>query len=191
MDKIISLIAFLLLSMLGFFIFLDFFNIIKLMTIILILGFIFLFFIISNQGRFFIKKYILRKYSTKFEGFSNFLFFYFKNKKLLLLKNLIFTFLKWLVNSFSVYIIFLAYQQDISIIYVLLINSMLMIVSLIPISISGLGIGQSAAVFLYQNFFNIDSSLILSAYLIPLVIAYFIGIIVIIFNFKRRQTFGI
>ena len=189
LDKIISLIVFLFFSMIGFIIFLDFSSILKLNIVIFILGLCFLFFVVFEKGRYLIKRYVLRKYATEFEGFSDFLFLYFRKEKLLLLKNFILTFLKWFVNSFNVYILLLAYNQNISVFYVFLINAMLMIVSLIPITISGLGIGQSVAILLYKNLFNIEPSLVLSVYLIPLIIAYLIAVIIIISSLKKSNPY--
>ena len=77
LDKLISLVVLSLSSIMGFFIFFDIGTTLKLIAILFLLIAVILFFIVSNAGRSFIKKYILRKFSMKFQGFSKLLFYYF------------------------------------------------------------------------------------------------------------------
>lgn len=184
LDKLISLMVLSFLSILGFFIFFDAETTLKLMAVISLFVAGILFLIISDTGRNLIKKYVLRKFSIKFQGFSHLLFHYFRKQKSIIILNFIITFVKWIVNAILLYTLFLAYNQNISFIYILLINSVLMVISLIPISISGLGVRESAAVVIY-NLLNIESVITISTHIIPLIISYAIATLVILFSFKK------
>ena len=168
-------------SIIGFFMFFSFITTMKLILIIFFFWMLFVTFIITKKGRDLIKTYILRKYSIKFQGFSKLLFYYFKEQKSILALNVILTFFKWWIHAFMIYLLFYAYNQNISIFLIFLINSMLTIISLIPISISGLGVRESIAVLIYHFIFNIDNAIILSAYLIPLIISYVTATIILLF----------
>lgn len=184
LDKLISLIVLSLFSIAGFFIFFEPQTALKLIAILFLFIAAFLFLIISDRGRSFIKKYILRKFSIKFQGFSKLLFYYLKNQKLVLTLNLIITFIKWIINALVLYSLFYAYNQTIPFITILLINSVLMVVSLIPISISGLGVRESVAVVIY-NTLNIESIITISTHLIPLIISYAMATLMVLFSFKK------
>ena len=67
---------------------------------------------------------------------------------------------------------------------IFLVNSMLTIISLIPISISGLGVRESAAVVIY-SFLNIDSTIVMSTHLIPVIISYSIATLIIFLSLKE------
>mgnify|MGYP001559486568 CR=1 FL=1 len=184
LDKLISLIVLSLLSIVGFFIFLESMTALKLIMILFLFIAAFLFLIISDTGRNFIKKVIPRRLAAKFQGFSSILFYYLKEQKSIMTLNLIITFIKWVVNALVLYILFLAYNQNIHFMYILLINSVLMIISLIPISISGLGVRESAAVAIYTSL-NVEPLITISTHLIPLIISYAVATLMILFSFKR------
>ena len=60
---------------------------------------------------------------------------------------------------------------------------MLIIISLIPISISGLGVRESAAVYIY-SLLNIETSITLTVYIIALLITYLTGAFILLSNLK-------
>ena len=126
----------------------------------------------------------MKKFAIKFEGFSNFISIFFKKYKSLLALNCIITFLKWLATSFTVYVLLLAHNQEISLLYVFLLNSMLIIVSLVPISIAGLGTRELASVFLF-SYVNVDASTILSTYIIVLIVTYLLALIFLLIGLKE------
>lgn len=179
-----NLATFLLLATFSIIGFLIFFNLqitLVLVFLLFLLASFFIFFIITKRGRGLIKSYFLRKYSIRFQGFSKFLFYYLKKQKALLTLNIILTFFKWFAHSLIIYILFLGYNQKISLFYIFLISSVLIIISLIPISISGFGVRESAAVLIYTSIFNLTPSIVLSTYLIPLVMSYTTATIVLLF----------
>ena len=183
-DKLITLITLSIFSVIGFFIFFDIKTALTLFLILASLTLILVFLLTSHKIRNLIKKHILRKISLKFKGFSNLFSYYLKKQKAILCLNFILTFLKWFVTSFTLYILFLTYNQNISWMIIFLVNSMLTIISLIPISISGLGVRESAAVVIY-SFLNIDSTIVMSTHLIPVIISYSIATLIIFLSLKE------
>ena len=107
--------------------------------------------LISNQRvRGFITKNILRKHAAKFTGF-------FKNIKYMVSKqthivalSLLLVIVRMFVTGFFVYLYFLALGVKVPFIIVPLINAIALLISLIPISISGLGLKETSVVFLYS-----------------------------------------
>ena len=184
LDKLISLMVLSLSSVVGFLIFFDLETTLKLMVALSLLVAALLFLIISDMGRNFIKRFILRKFSIKFQGFSKLLFYYFKKQKSIIFLNFIVTIIKWIVNAVILYTLFMAYGENINFLTIFLINSMLMVISLIPISISGLGVRESIAIFIYSTL-NINPLITISTHLIPLIISYFIAVLIILFSFKK------
>ena len=184
LDKLISLMVLSLSSVVGFLIFFDLETTLKLMVALSLLVVALLFLIISDMGRNFIKRFILRKFSIKFQGFSKLLFYYFKKQKSIIFLNFIVTIIKWIVNAVILYTLFMAYGENINFLTIFLINSMLMVISLIPISISGLGVRESIAIFIYSTL-NINPLITISTHLIPLIISYFIAVLIILFSFKK------
>lgn len=178
-DKIMTLIVASLLCLIGVIIFFGTGKIWAILGLITMLLFCLYFVFISNIGRGLIKKYILKEYSLKFKGFSKSLF-RFKNHKRILLLNFTLTIIKNLFGASMIYLIFLSFNQNVSILLIYIINSVEYIISLIPVSINGLGIKESAGVFLYLSL-GISSPIILSRYVISLSIRYILGFLSIVF----------
>lgn len=59
--------------------------------------------------------------------------------------------LRWVVESFVNYLIIIGFGVNISFITVLLINSITVLISMIPITVSGLGIRESSKTYLYTQ----------------------------------------
>jgi len=188
LDKLVTFITLSIISIIGFLFFLPLKETMILISAILVLLSIFIFLFISEIGRRLIKRFILKKFAVNFKGFSKTMFYFFKKQKSLLLLNFIITFLKWFMTSFMVYIIFLAYKQNISILSVFLINSMLMVISLIPISISGLGIRESVSVVLF-NYLNINPEITLSSYILILIVTYITALIILLSGLNEIKSF--
>lgn len=174
-------------GILGFFLFFPAKQAIKITLFLIILIIIFSFSLISNKIRKLIKKYILRKYSSKFKGFSKNLFYVIKKKKRILLLSSFIYFIRLLLGAFLIYLIFLSFNIKLPIFIIMIINAMGLLVSLIPISISGLGIKESTTVFLYSTL-GISAIISGSIYLL-LTSFYFIicGIILLTYLKKKRK----
>lgn len=158
------------------------------MIILIFLALVFviiLYFIISNSGRDIIKKYILRKYAILFSGFSKTFFYLLKNKPQFILLNFILGFIRWGIAAFSVYTIFLAFGNAPNYFYVWLITPLTILISLIPITIAGLGIRESSAVFLY-NIVNVPSYVSASVYFVFTALNYIFACIVNLYYLYKK-----
>ncbi|MEA2036315.1 MAG: lysylphosphatidylglycerol synthase transmembrane domain-containing protein [Nanoarchaeota archaeon] len=145
MDKLIGVIVTFSLALVGIFIFFSITQSLKIIVLFLFFLFIVVYMVFSDFGRKLIKKYILRKWESKFVGFSKTLFLLLKNKKAMFY-NIMLSFVKWIVNSLVLYTLFIAMEYRVSLFVVVVVASTLAIVSLIPVSINGLGIKESAGV---------------------------------------------
>lgn len=180
LDKLITLFILLILSILGFMIFSSFKQALGSLIILLLVLAIFLFFILTKIGREFITKYILGKYSTLFSGFSKTLFYFLRSYKSALLKNIMITILKSFIGALATFILFLSFGISINFFYILIIDSIITIISFIPITPNGLGVKESSAVLLY-SLLNIDSiAIVTSTYILATILVYFIGFITFI-----------
>lgn len=151
LDKLITLIALVIFSSLCFFMIFS-----KLIALKLILIFVSLFILscvalFSSKSRILVKKYILRKHSYKFNGFSRNLLYFVKRGKKFLLMNLILTFARILLGAFVILIIFSYFNISLPFWIVAAVNSAGVLISMIPISISGLGIKEASVVYLYSQ----------------------------------------
>jgi hypothetical protein len=181
-DKLITAVTLSFLTIAAFFVFFTAAEVVKLVGFLFVGFLLFLFFIVTEMGRGLIKKFILRKFADKFKGFSETFFFYFKKKKKVLLINFFLTFIKWVLNAVIISILFLAFGVSIDFYYVLLVTSTTIIISLIPISISGLGVKESAAVLLFGQI-GVSASVVVSVFLIFTVISYIFA--AFIFSFVK------
>jgi len=179
-DKIITLVCLFLISFFGFFMFFSPLQSIKLIVISLVLFAVIMILIVSKWNRNIIKKYILGKYSKKFAGFYSTFEFFFKHKKHILFIDFIITLIKWSINALIFYVIFLALKTTVPFLMVFIITSITVIISLIPITASGLGIREGIGIFLFSRVgvaFPVSSAV----YIISLIIRSLIALFSIVF----------
>lgn len=148
--------------------------------------FIFLMIVLfTPASRRFVRKYILRKYEHIFEGFA-------KTSKVFITKkgfwalmiNIISTTTKWFILGYIMKLVFLSFGLHIPWWIVLLITSATTLIAMIPVSISGLGVRESSATFLY-SLVSISPVLVVSAYSVMMLLNYFIVIVVSTFFVKK------
>lgn len=120
------------------------------------------------------------KYRSKIDEFSNSLNFLLKRRKSILFFNFLLTLLKWFVFATGTYFIFLGFGLEIDIFTIFFINGILLIITHIPITISGLGILQASSVFLY-GLLSYPADIVLSASLVDAVLFYTIALLCISF----------
>ena len=180
LDKFITFVTLVIISIFGFFLFFEFNVAIRLILVLILIIILFLFFMITNLGRNLIKKYILRKYAYLFQGFFKTFSLFFKKYYYALLLNFILTIIKWIIMTIGMWALFWGFGQTLSFIDVLLVFSIGTIVSLIPISVSGLGIRESAFVFLFAKL-GVSAEVTASVALIILVLNYVTAILSLIF----------
>lgn len=142
---------------------------------------IFLFFLITlhPKSRHLIVKFIPKKYSEKFQGFSSTFFDFFKKYKKIVLLKYVLTVIKWVANTAVVYYIFIAFNQPIPYFSIFLIHAIVSTIGFIPITISGLGLKEGSAVYLF-SLIGISSVITLNVYLVQLVINYIIAAVILI-----------
>ncbi len=185
MDKIVSVFVVSILSVIGFMMFFG-----KSQTLLLVGALVLLFvlifiFMLSDKLRGFIEKFVLRKYAVHFKGFSKNFFSYFKKHRSALLINLIVTITRTILDSFGIFLIFLSFGNIIPIFYILIIWAMEVIISLIPITINGLGITQGVSAYLY-SIIGVALPVIGARYVISLFVKYTTGLFFILTTKKEN-----
>jgi len=128
-------------------------------------------FIFTKFGRGLITKYLLHKYAIFFKGFSTTLFLFFRKHYMFILLNLLVSFLKWTILAYLYYLLIILFGGEVGFYPVFLITSMSVLVSLVPISLSGLGIRESLAIYLY-GLLGVDTAVIMAIQVIYLIFSY-------------------
>ena len=182
-DKIISLILKSILGILGVLLIFDKFNLILLSLPIIIIFVIILSIIIlsSKTSRNLIRKYILRKYSYLFKGFSKKIIEYLKGYKKELFYNFSITVIKIIFETLLIYLLFLAFGLKSNFILILLVFNLLAIANFFisPIGISGGGVREGLGVIIF-GLVGIDMAIVLNSYIIKIILIYFINLIIFI-----------
>ncbi len=188
-DKVIVFFVHFILASFGFFIFFPPTIAIKLTCISILIFVVLIFFIIWKKGRDIVKKYILRKHSNMFAGFYRTFSSYFKHYKHLLLINIMLSIVKIFFFGLMIYFAFLAVNQQInvSILIIMVISSITNILSVIPITISGLGVRETSAVFMFSEL-GVLPEFTMSAYLILIFIRYISsGILLLAWTWAKKH----
>jgi hypothetical protein len=144
-----------------------------------------IFIIISDMGRKLIKN-ILKHNAKKFKGFSKTLSIYIKKRPDLLAYNLIITIIKTILLSLMNYWIFLGFGVYVPFWLVLSISVLGSIISIVPISISGLGVRESLSVVLYSKF-GVSASVVFSNHIISNTLSYVSAIVLIALNVNKTK----
>ena len=189
MDRIIMFFVHFTLASFGFFIFFPPTIAIRLTCISILIFVALIFLIIWKKGRDIVKKYILRKHSNMFAGFYRTFSSYFRHYKHLLLINIVLALVKMFSFGLMIYFAFLAVNQQInvSILTIMIIASITNILSLIPITISGLGVRETSAVFMFSEL-GILPEFTMSAYLILLFIRYISsGVLLLTWTWAKKH----
>jgi len=114
---------------------------------------------------------------------------YFKNHAPILALVLLFTLIRWLLSTFPIYFIFSHLGYTVNFIKILSINALIIALSLLPVTIGGLGIREASAVLLYKKI-GLPADVVFSTFLLLLFLNYvFVCIGATIFIFEKRLTF--
>lgn len=174
-DKVITLTFFILITLTGISIL--FSELIKsyinIAIAILIFGVVFITFILYGRS---LIKLIFGKYYENFVETTTFSVDIVKHKNYLLMINLFLTLIRSVVLTFMYYFAFLSFSYNISFINLFFINSISIFISVIPISISGLGIREGSAVFLLDKL-NVPNTITFNSFIIVTIVIYLIAII--------------
>ena len=185
LDKAISLIVVFLFAMMGLLIFLPGSQIIEI-TFIFVMAIIMLVFALYSEYTRRLARKMLGKYSKIFSGFYKSLIKIKKEGKESLLLDFFLTIVKWLVSTMVIFFLFISLNQKVPYLDVLLINSIVALIALAPVSISGNGVREYAAVVLFGKV-GISGGIVASAYIAGLIIRYLVGTIVIAWLIKKSD----
>ncbi|MBI2662484.1 flippase-like domain-containing protein [Candidatus Woesearchaeota archaeon] len=181
LDKISTFIVLGILSILAILKYFDTIYALQFSLILLTILIISLFLLSNEKIRNIIKQKILGKYSLLFYGFyTSFKDILINHKKIFIL-NLLTTLIKWSFSFLTIKIIFISLGTPTHFLDISYITSLSMIIALIPISIGGIGLRESTAVYLF-NIVYIKPEITLAAHLINIALNYIIAFIFITFN---------
>lgn len=176
-DKLITFLVFILLGIIGINTIMGKGTTIKCL-IVLTITIIPLFLLFAKKGRHLIKKYILKKHAIVFQGFSKKLFDLLKYHKKLLILNLLNTNLRAIILGLHIFFVYLALGTNINLLLIILIESIITIIKLIPITPNGLGLRELTSIYLY-SLIGVPKEIIAARYVITIILDYCYGLFVI------------
>jgi len=188
LSKFVSLILSSVFAFIMFFLFLDYYSSFYLTGLLaaIIAGVVIFF---SNlKLRLFIRKKIMRSYESKFEGFSETFNNYFRHHKTRIIANTLVTFMKLLISVIIVYLLIYGFGYSADFFLILLIVFTTNIISMIPITINGLGLREGSFVYL-ASLIGLPISISASVILISASINYIF--IFVIFLMFQKDVLGI
>ncbi len=185
LDKAITFLVLLVIAVLASFKFLNLKS--SLIFIALFIIFIGTFLLmISKKGFSFLFELILKKYKGHYEEIKYILNTYLKNRKKLIFLNFIITLLKWLFIAIAMYLLFKSFNTTVDFLNVIAINSLIIIASFVPISLSGIGVREGLAIYLY-GLLNVSKTASLNVHLVIDAISYSLAIFMLIFYLLKRE----
>ncbi|MBI3034035.1 flippase-like domain-containing protein [Candidatus Woesearchaeota archaeon] len=170
LDKLTTTITLCCLAFIGFFIFLPIQQAILLTGVTITAIITAAVFILTPFGTGIIKS-ILGKHREIFAGFSKTTRYLVFEEKKAVIANTAITFLKWGLTAVVTYLAFLSFGKPVSMVVIVTISATTMLLSLIPITMSGLGIKEGAAVVLY-GLKGVPAEITISAHIILLMMNY-------------------
>lgn len=180
LDRLITLISLSIFSGYGFFLFLPKNNAIWASALLLSIIIILILLLFLKRIREFVKKYILRKYSKNFRGFSDNLYLLLREKKKVLFTDLMLTFTSIIGSAIILNLILIHAGIKVNPFIIASISSAGKIISIIPMSLSGLGIRESVIVYFY-SLLGISPVIIGSIYIVNVFVYYILaGLFVLI-----------
>ncbi len=131
-------------------------------------------FFMSVPVRRFIKRWILRKYSHYFDGFTLTLLSYAKQHKKITLINIAVTLFRILIIALAAKFMFLAINSSVPFLTLILVGGIETLSTLVPLTINGLGIKQAVGVYAF-NAAGVSPFIAAGRYFIGLFIQYTFG----------------
>jgi hypothetical protein len=147
LDKLVSLAVFSFFSILAMLYFFGFREALHLFLILLALGFLVIFFILSERARGLLKNTLFATIKHHFTGFSKTLWHYLKEERRIIFANFTLTLVRLLLQSMIIFLLFLGFREIISPLTLICVVSVVTILSLLPLTPNGLGIRQVSLVF--------------------------------------------
>lgn len=153
-------------------------------SLILLVSFLAGIVLFSPFSRSFIKNHILRSYASRFDGFFSTFSSYYKQHRRVLALNFLITFARVVVIALSAFFMFAALGAFPSLLLIIAVGSIETISSVLPITVSGLGVKQSLGIYLY-HLMGIDPAISAARYVLGFIINYGFALISLLFV-KRR-----
>ncbi|PIN76097.1 hypothetical protein COV17_03305 [Candidatus Woesearchaeota archaeon CG10_big_fil_rev_8_21_14_0_10_36_11] len=184
LDKIISLLFITIFAFYGFLLYFETNILWKLIIPCGIILGVFIVIILSQKKRYFVRKYILRKYARLFAGYGKNVTYIWKKRKDALFIDVVMT-LSWLVSTaIIIKIVFIYFGFSVSLVEILAIQAIGSLSSMIPISLSGLGVRESVTVYLYFKI-GVDPVVVGTILLLFLFVSYLVSTLTIIIASKN------
>lgn len=182
-DKLITFIVLLSFSAYGLFIFFSFLAAVRILVVLAVILLAVCGLLFIRQMRKVVRKAI-GKYSHHFTGFGRTADRLLHKHTMALALNFVFTVLLWSIIAFVFTLIFWRLGYSIGLIDAAAIHSTSMIISFVPVSISGVGIRESMATYLYSQL-GVDSAVAAGVYLVSLFFSYLWATIVLLVERAR------
>ncbi len=188
LNKLINLVLLILISLAGFMGFLNFgFVHIDTLIIFILLIIIFLF-LFNNLLEKFIVKVASVSFISKLITFKRTFLTYTSNQKKAIAINFGIGFLRMIVSSYYVIIFYASFNQIVGLSSVLIIISITALTSIIPISVNGLGIKETIAIYLF-GLIGVKSEIAASVAILSLILTYIINLLILlIYGYKMESN---
>ncbi len=173
MDKVIISVVHIIFAAIGLFIFFPTKTAVEATLCLIAVSICLLFAIIWRPGRELVKKYILRKYADSFKGFYRTFSGYYKEHKMILITNFIVGIVKNIAFGLVLYLAIRAFgiANPPSLLIMMVLSSISNVISLIPITLAGLGAKETLLVFVL-GIYGIPAEIVMGASLMLLAIRY-------------------
>jgi len=177
-DNLITVLVLLIFSLMGFFLFFEvkesvILTLIFLGGFLLVLGLLFF-----PKPRQLLVSLIPFRFAKRLKGCSNTLNLYIKENLWLISINLLVTLVKFSVTAFIFYLIVLSFGETPTVLNVFIIIALVTLVSLIPVSLSGLGVREYSSIYLF-GLIGIASSVIATIHIVYSFIGYGLALVAI------------
>lgn len=149
-DKLIVLSLYVVFSSMALFLFFPRYQALRFSIVILLLAALGIAVCVSKRGHNLIKKVFRPKLTKKFEGFGRVMGALLKNPKYIF-ANVSLNILKMLLFTAYFVLLFLSFHETVNTWHVFLLIALVSMISGIPVTISGLGVREGAAVFFYTK----------------------------------------
>ena len=187
-DKIITFTLIFIIGVIALFFYLPIKEAIYLSLIIAIIGVLLLLFALNTKTRGIITRRIFRKNHHIIDLFDKDIkTFFFKRKKEVAL-NFGVTIIRWAILFAGVWLLFYATGAKVNFFHITGIMSLNTLVSLIPISVSGLGIREASGVYLFKTI-GIPLALTGAVFGVMLIVRYVLAVIIFLANKVGPEVF--
>lgn len=132
---------------------------------------------------------LLGKHAKRFTGFSTHVTTLLVRRRTVLALNIVLTVVRLVLMGIAIMLSFRALGVDVALIDVIVIQAVGQLVSLIPITLAGLGVRQGTSIVLFDRISGIPAAPVLSQSLIMAVVSYInVAIVFAVLGAERRTT---